>query len=134
MHMERQVVLARVSAELLEPVARTGANGVGGDTDARAAGTKLFELLEVLGDRSLPEPLAAPARICDIEEHDLDRRIGGRLDRSPRLVQAEVVELAHRRVPGVTKLFVDRDVLATDLRGGLCLGELEHRVAPRPEV
>ena len=41
--VQRQLVLRRVAAELLEPVPRTGANGVGGNADADARVAQLLE-------------------------------------------------------------------------------------------
>src|SRR5262249_49682040 len=50
------------------------------------------------------------------------------------LVEAEVMELADRRVPGCAELAVGLGVAGADAlrRLALCLGE--HRVAPGPEV
>ncbi len=44
------------------------------------------------------------------------------------------MELADRRVAGAAHLRVDRRVLRSDVSRGLTPGELEHRVAPGPEV
>ena len=72
-HVERQLVLVRVAAELFEPVARAGAHGVGGDADADACAAQLLELAEIGGDRLLPEAVDAAARVRDVEEDELDR-------------------------------------------------------------
>src|SRR5262249_38161634 len=58
----------------------------------------------------------------------------GRLRGSVRLGEPEVVELADGRVARVAKLRVDRDVVGTNPFGGLSPRELEHRLAPGPEV
>src|SRR5262249_15519403 len=50
------------------------------------------------------------------------------------LLEAEVVELADRGVSGGPHLAVDRLVVGADALGGLPVRELEHRVAPGPEV
>jgi hypothetical protein len=114
-HVQRQVVRLRVRAELLEPVARAGAHGVGGDADTQAASTQRLELLEILGDRFLPESLDPAARVRDVEQHDLDLYLGSRLGCAERLLEPEVVELADGRVPRVTKFLIDRDIFVTHL-------------------
>ena len=75
-HVQRQRLLRGVAAELLEPVARARAHGVGGDADADARGPQLLELAEVVGDRILPEAVDAAAGVGDVEEHELDARLG----------------------------------------------------------
>jgi hypothetical protein len=47
--VQRQLVLDGVAAELLEPLARAGADGVGGDADANPGAAQLLELVEVRG-------------------------------------------------------------------------------------
>ena len=103
-HVERQVVLVRIPAELLEPVARAGANGVGGDADANARAAQLLEASQVLGDRGLAEPVDPAARVGDVEQHELDARLHGRLRGRVRLREPEVVELADGRVARVEHL------------------------------
>src|SRR5205085_7625070 len=49
--VQRQVVLGGVTAELLEPVAWTGADGVGSDADADPSVTQLLVLTRVRGHR-----------------------------------------------------------------------------------
>src|SRR5205823_2759785 len=46
--VQRQALGSRVASELLEPVARARAHGVGGEADAHACLTNGFELCEVL--------------------------------------------------------------------------------------
>ena len=105
--VQRQLVLGGVAAELLEPVARTGADGVGGDADADPVGSQLLELAQVRGHRLLPEALDPAARVGDVEEDELDPRLGRGLGRRARLLEPEVVELADRRVAGRAQLAVD---------------------------
>jgi hypothetical protein len=62
-HVERQLVLLRVRTELLQPVARAGANGVGGDPDADARSAQLLEPSQVLTDGRLPEALDPAPRV-----------------------------------------------------------------------
>src|SRR2546421_4437172 len=80
--VQRQVVLGGVTAELLEPVAWTGADGVGSDTDADPIGSQLFELTQVRGHPLLPEALDPPAGGRDGKEDEADlflrRRLRGR--------------------------------------------------------
>ena len=47
MHVQRQPLSFRVRADLLEPVARTGAHGVGGNADRDAVGAQRLDLGEV---------------------------------------------------------------------------------------
>ena len=47
--VERQRLVRRVAPELLEPVARAGANGVGGEPDPDSFVAQRLELAEVLG-------------------------------------------------------------------------------------
>src|SRR2546421_4653033 len=73
--VQRQVVLGGVTAELLEPVAWTGADGVGSDADADPIGSPPFELTQVRGHRLLPEAPDAAAGGGDVEQHELDLRL-----------------------------------------------------------
>ena len=133
-HVQRQPVLRRRSAELLEPVARAGAHGVGGDADADACGAELLEPAQVVGDRRLAEAVDAAARVGDVEEHELDARFGRRLGRRVRLGQAEVVELADGGVAGGAHLPVDPGVALADPSRCLTPGQVQHGLPPRPEV
>ena len=47
--VQRQLVLGGVAPELLEPVARAGTDGVGGDPDANPVGPQLLDLTEIRG-------------------------------------------------------------------------------------
>src|SRR5438132_11198003 len=94
MDVERELVLVRVAAELLEPVTRAGADGVGGDADADTSTPQLLELAQVRRDGLLAEAVDPATRVRDMEEHDLDPRFGCGLRRSVRLRKPEVVELA----------------------------------------
>ena len=107
---------------------------MGGDPDADAVAAQRLDLLEVLGDGLLAEPLDAAAEIAGVEEDERDPGLGRRLGGRTGLVEAEVVELADRREAVGAQLPVDLDVLAADLLDGQRLGERDHPVAPRPEV
>src|SRR5262249_14843419 len=67
-------------------------------------------------------------------QHELDARLDGSLGRRTSLLEPEVVELTDRRVAGGAQLAVDVHVLAPDALRRLPGRELEHRLAPRPEV
>src|ERR1700752_2592653 len=69
-----------------------------------------------------------------MEEDELDSRLRRSLRRGPALCEPEVVELAHRREAGAPELAVDIDVLAAHALGRLGTRQLEHRLAPGPEV
>ena len=125
---------AAYAAELLEPVARARADGVGGDADADARRAQFFELREVRRDRLLAEAVDPAARVRDMEEDDLDPRLAGRLDRGVRLGDPEVVELADRGVARLAQLAIDVRVRRAHALRRLPRRELEHRLAPRPEV
>src|SRR5438132_406228 len=61
--VERQPLCDGVAAELLEPVRRARADGVGGDADADPALAQLLEAAQVLGDRVLAEAVDPAASI-----------------------------------------------------------------------
>ncbi len=132
--VQRQPLLGRVAAELLEPAARAGADGVGGEADADPPGTQLLDLVEVRGYGVLPEALQAAARIGDVKEDELDSRLGRSLGRGMPLREPEVVELADGGVPGRAQLAIDLRIARSHPFRGLTAGELEHRLAPRPEI
>src|SRR6185312_5282209 len=85
-------------------------------------------------DRFLPETVDPAARVRDMEEDDLDPRLSGRLDRSVRLRHAEVVELPDRNATGLAQLAIDVRVRRAHALRRLPRCELEHRLAPGPEV
>src|SRR5439155_3500463 len=132
--VEGQPLAFGVAADLLEPVAWTGADGVGGEADAGAAAGKALDLREVLRDGVLSEAGEPAAGVGGEEEDELDPGLARGLDRGMRLSEPEVVELAHRRVAGVAHLGVGLYVLGANGVGRLPLRELEHDLAPGPEV
>ena len=127
-------MLAGVAADLLEPVGWAGANGVGGKADLDAALPEPLDLVQVLGNRRLPEAVEAAPCVCDVEEDECDPGCVGGLSRGESLLEAEVVELADCCVARRPHLAVDLLVVGTDPVGALLVGEVEHRVAPGPEV
>ena len=105
--VERQLVLLGVAADLLEPVGRAGADGVGGEADLDAALAEVLDLVQVLVRTRLAEAVEPAARVGDVEEDERDAgRVGG-LRGGERLLEAEVVELADRGVAGGAHLAVD---------------------------
>ena len=88
-----------VPAELLEPVARAGTDGVGRDADGDPAIAQPLELAEVRGDRRLAHPLEAPPRIRDVKADEGDPGLDRCFGRCERGLEPEVVELADRREP-----------------------------------
>src|SRR5581483_893919 len=128
-HVQRQRVLRGVTAELDEPLPRAGAHGVGGDADADAFRPQRLELSEILGDGALPKALDAAARVCHVEDDELDAGLDGGVGGGPRLAETEVVELADGGVAGGAHLREDGPIVGPDPGG-----ELEHGLAPRPEV
>ena len=107
---------------------------MGGNTHRDAGTSERLDLAEVGGDRRLAHAVEAPALVGDVEQHDRDSCLGGRLGHGKGLGNAEVVELAHSRVPGGAHLPVHLDVLPPDGLGRRPVGLLEHPVPPRPEV
>ena len=61
-----------VAPDLLEPVGRAGAHGVGGDSDGDARRRAALDLLEILAHRVLAEAVEAAARVGDVEEDERD--------------------------------------------------------------
>jgi hypothetical protein len=112
MHVEDEALALRIPPDLLEPVARAGADGVRRDPDAGARGAQLLHLVEICGGRRLAEALEPAPRVGGEEEDELDAGRRGRLDGRLRLVQTDVVELADggvaRRKHLAVRLFVRR--------------------------
>src|SRR5581483_3321485 len=133
-HVQWQVLGGGVRADLLEPVARARAHGVGGDADPDAGRAKLLDAVQVLGDRGLAEAVDAPARVRGVEQHELDARVVGRGRRLVRLREPEVVELPDRGVAGVAQLAVDGGIARADVSRRQVAGRVQHHVPPRPEV
>jgi hypothetical protein len=132
--VQRQTGIARVACELLEPVGRAGADGVGGDADADSLGPERLQLPQLVDRRLLAHPREAAARVGGEQEHELDPGLGGRLGSGARLVEPEVVELPDRGVAGRDHLPVGRRVERADAGRCLLFRLGEHRLPPRPEV
>ena len=92
--VQRQLLARGVPADLLEPRARAGADGVGGDADGDSGGAERLDLVEVGGDGGLAHAIETAALVGDVEQHDRDPGLRGRLGRRERLRCTEVVELA----------------------------------------
>ena len=132
--VQRQTLLGGVAAELAQRGRRACADGVRSDADRDALGAELLERAEVLRHRLLAKPRGAAAEVRGVEADECDPGLRGRRRGGTRLLEAEVVELADGRVPRREHLLVHEPVLAPDLGRGQRLGELDHAVAPRPEV
>ena len=73
---------------------------MGGDPHAETLVAQRLDLTEVIGDRRLAHARQAAARVGGEEQHELDARLGRRVGGGARLLEAQVVELADRRVAG----------------------------------
>ena len=91
-------------------------------------------MAQVVGDRVLAETRQAAASVCRQQQHDPDAGFRSSLDGRKRLVEAEVVKLADRRVAGRAQLPIDVDVPASDGLGRLALRLCQHELAPGPEI
>ena len=112
--VQRQLVLVGVPSELLEPLAGTRTDRVGGDADANPVRPQLVELAQIRGHGLLPKTIDPAARVGDVEEDELDSRLGGRLRHRASLLEPEVVKLADGGVARSAQLAVDVDVLPPD--------------------
>src|SRR4029079_649682 len=105
-----------------------------GQADLDTAAAQILDLVQILVRRGLAETVEPASAIRDVKEDEGDARGIGRFRRAERLLEPEVVELADRGVAGGEHLAVDLLVAGADALGRLPVGELEHRVAPGPEV
>ena len=125
MDVEWELFVPCVGADLLEPGAGAGADGVGGDTDGGSRRAERLDLLEVRPECGLAHSIEPAALVRDMEQHDRDPGFACRLGRCKRLCGAEVVELSHRRVSGGAHFTIDVRVAIPDgIRGGV-IGFLE---------
>ena len=132
--VEHEALALRIGADRREPVGRAGPDGVGGDADTGARVPQLLHLLEVGGDRGLPEACEAAARVGGEKKDELDSGRGSSFDGRLRLGKSDVVELADGRVARGPHLPVGVLVGRADPARVQLLGHLEHRLAPGPEV
>ena len=101
MDVKGQLVLGRVPAKLAQRLRRAGPHGVGGDPDRDPRGAKRLQLGQVLGDRVLPEARDAATQVTRVQADERDPGLLGCVGGRASLCEAEVVELADRRVPVV---------------------------------
>ncbi len=134
MDVEDEILARGVRADLPEPASRAGANGVGGEPDARTEFDEPLDLAEVFRHGVLPEAIQPAAAVRGEEEHELDPGCAGRLDSGPGLREADVVKLANHRVAGRAHLAVRRLVLGSDAVRCQTAGHVEHGIPPGPEV
>ena len=132
--MQRELVFGGVASDLREPPGRAGTDGMGGEADLDPALAEVLDLVQVLGRRGLAETLEPAPRVCDVEQDERDPGGSRGLGRSECLLEAEVVELADRGVARAAHLAVNLLVVDADALRRLLVRELEHRVAPGPEV
>ena len=132
--VQREIVLGGVAPIRASQPRWAGPDGVGGEADPDPAFPQVLDRFKVLGRRGLAEAGEPASRVGGVEEDEGDSRGCRGLGCCERLLKAEVVELADRGVAGGTHLPVHLLVVDADALGRLALGELEHRVAPRPEV
>ncbi len=133
-NVQRQPICGGVAPDLLEPLGRAGADGVGGEPDADAGGAQGLDLLEVLPHRLLAEAVEAAACVGDVQHNELDSGRSGGSGGRMRFRNPDIVKLADRRVPGGDHLLVALLVGFADEIGRLALSFGEHHVAPGPEV
>src|SRR4051812_45611353 len=133
-HVERQLLRLRIAADLLEPAGRHRANRVRSEPDGDATSTQVLDLPQVLGCRALAKAGETAALIRSEEDHEGDACLRRRLRSGERLLEAEIVELADRRVARRAELAVDGHILPTHQLGRLALGLGQHSLAPSPEV
>ena len=133
-HVQGQLLRRGVASDLLEPRRADRAHGVGGEAHVEPAPAEILHLAQVLAHALLPEAWQSAALVRGEQQHDPNAGLLGGLRGGERLVEAEVVELADDRVPGRAQLAIDLDVLAPHELRALLLRQLEHRVAPGPEV
>ena len=133
-HVQRQRLRCGVAADLLEPVRRTGAHGVGGDADCHPALTQILDLLQILRHGLLAEARQATARIGGEQNDDSNVRLFRSVDCRQRFVEAEIVELADRGVSRRPQLAIDLDVLPAHELRRLAFGLGKHELPPGPEI
>ena len=93
-----------------------------------------LELPEIRSHRLLPEARDAAAQVARVEADEGDPRLAGCFCRRLRLLVAEIVELADRRVAVLAQLAVDLAIFSADLGHAQRAGHGDHLVAPAPEV
>ncbi len=132
--VEHEAIRLRVAPDLLEPIARARAHGVGGDADPDPTLAERLDLGEVRRHGRLSRPIEPTAAVRDVQAGEADSRLLGRLRRGEGGVEPEVVELADRRVPRRPHLAVGAHVEVADRGRCVPLRVGEHPIAPGPEV
>ncbi len=107
---------------------------MGRNPDACSFSPKLLDLREIGGRGLLTEPVDAAATVRCQQEHELESRDTSGLDCRFRLGEPDVVELSNGRIAGATQLTKGGLVIASDLRRSQAGGQLQHGIAPAPEV
>ena len=78
-HVQGQALGRGVAADLLEPVGRAGADGVGGDADAHALLAQRLDLAQKVRRRRLARAREPSARVRGEQHHQLDPGLRSRL-------------------------------------------------------
>src|SRR5439155_15690159 len=133
-HVQRQPFESRVAPDFLEPVGGTCAHGVGGEADRNSTAPQILDLPQVLRHRFLSKAWQPASSVRGQEEDDADTCLLRGVHRRQRFLEAQVMELADRRITRGPQLAVDVHVLSADELGRLarCLGE--HQLTPTPEI
>ena len=95
---------------------------------------ELLHLAEVLGDRALTEAVDPAAAVGGEKQDELDPGLPRCLDGGMRLGGPDVVELADGRIAGREHLAVGLHVALADVSRGQTPGQVQHGLAPGPEV
>jgi CDP-diacylglycerol--glycerol-3-phosphate 3-phosphatidyltransferase len=132
--VKNELLAFRVVSDFLEPLGRTGTNGVGGDAYCCAARAERLDLLQVRAHGLLAKALEPAPGVSGQEKHDCDPRFLGRVQRGLRFLEPDVVELTDRRVPGPAHLSIGRGVVLSNHVRGQTPGMSQHGISPGPEV
>jgi CDP-diacylglycerol--glycerol-3-phosphate 3-phosphatidyltransferase len=132
--VQRESLSGGIATDLLEPVRRTRADGVGGEPDGDAPTAQVLDLPQVIGGRILAKARQPAAAVRGKQEDDLDPGLGRGLDRRQGLLETEIVELADGRISRGAQFPVDLGVLASHELRCLTLSLGEHQLSPIPEV
>ena len=133
--VEHEALALGVAADLLEPVARARADGVGGEPDAGARLPQRLDLAQVVRGRGLPEALDA--------RRARRRRGGGRARRPPRARPRRPPPPPRARRSGTRRRPCTRPRASRrtsprrprpDMSRGQAPGQVQHGLAPGPEV
>src|SRR5262249_23621898 len=98
--VEGQVFTLRIPPDLLEPLRRARADGVGSEPDGDAPSSQVLDTLEVLGDGRLPEAVEASSLVRRVEDEQLDAGLACCVLGGQRFRMSQIVKLTDGRVSG----------------------------------